>query len=324
MDITLFKEFIVTASSRSLNEAAKKLFISAPTLSRHLSELEKEVGSTLIQREGMNFLLTPAGEKFLENALALTKAFDETMAVSKDSVDRPSPIVTIGGNLRMQVASIISMNAISYLTYTRANVSPRIYDPHTHGPYTAYDDKDPIECLKNGATDVSLLIETDKAKDLFVTERIWSERFFVALPVDHPLAQSAAPVRLIQLRDDELVTSTYFEEFFQTCINACHMAGFNPITRTRIGQSRANVFINRNEREFFLVPEHDAPKIAPPELSGLIVKRLLDPIQFNILVAYAKDPKSEVLTVVEALKKSSDILGLERVSREDSHTEISQ
>lgn len=317
MDIALFKEFIVTAQSRSLNGAAKKLFISTPTLSRHLAELEKEVGSTLISRDGMDFLLTPEGETFLESALGLVQAYDSTMASSKDGRENPSPVVTIGGNLRMGVASIISMNAVSYLTYRQAKVTPRIFDPHTHGSYTAYDLNDPIKSLKEGTTDISLLIETEEIRSLFPTEPIWSERLVVGLPVNHPLAQTDAPVRLIQLKDDSLVISTYFEDLFQICIEACRTAGFNPTTHTRICQSRANLFVNRSDREFFLFPEYDAPKIAPPELSGLVVKRLLEPMQFNLVAAYRdKTPNEGLATVLDAFHKAADALEADRCARD--------
>lgn len=64
MRIETLEEFIVFAKHQNFSKAAQEMFISQPTLSMHMSNLEKEVGFKLIKR-GSQAALTPAGLIFL-------------------------------------------------------------------------------------------------------------------------------------------------------------------------------------------------------------------------------------------------------------------
>lgn len=55
----------------SMNEAAKKLFVSQPSLSGAVKELEMETGIEIFKRTNKGVLLTPAGEEFLGYARQL-------------------------------------------------------------------------------------------------------------------------------------------------------------------------------------------------------------------------------------------------------------
>lgn len=60
------KYFLAAVYCKSFNEAAKQCFISQPSFSLQIKQLEKEVGVKLINRNNCNFSLTQAGEKFYE------------------------------------------------------------------------------------------------------------------------------------------------------------------------------------------------------------------------------------------------------------------
>ena len=48
-----------------MNEAAKKMFISQPSLSAAVKELEKEIGISIFVRSNRGIVITPEGEEFL-------------------------------------------------------------------------------------------------------------------------------------------------------------------------------------------------------------------------------------------------------------------
>lgn len=75
MDNTLLYEFCTAAEFRSISKAADYLFISQPTLSRHISQLEKELGHRLIDRSPHHFGLTEAGEAFYKNASVIVRQY---------------------------------------------------------------------------------------------------------------------------------------------------------------------------------------------------------------------------------------------------------
>ena len=67
MDIFQIETFLAIVNTKSISKAAKKLFISQPTVSHRLSMLEKELGMALVERgQGIRGTrLTPNGEKFV-------------------------------------------------------------------------------------------------------------------------------------------------------------------------------------------------------------------------------------------------------------------
>ena len=68
MTILQLKYIIATANSKSLREAAGKLFISQPALSTAIRELEEELGIKLFERNNKGILLTEQGKEFLTYA----------------------------------------------------------------------------------------------------------------------------------------------------------------------------------------------------------------------------------------------------------------
>lgn len=65
MTIQQIRYVIMVASTGSMNEAAKKLFISQPSLSSAIKELETEMNINIFARTTKGVILTPEGEEFL-------------------------------------------------------------------------------------------------------------------------------------------------------------------------------------------------------------------------------------------------------------------
>lgn len=65
MTLQQIRYVTMIAQAGSMNEAAKKLFISQPSLSGAIKELEKEVGIIIFSRTSKGVVLTAEGEEFL-------------------------------------------------------------------------------------------------------------------------------------------------------------------------------------------------------------------------------------------------------------------
>lgn len=65
MDMKTAHYFIALAEEKSISKAAKRLYLSQPTLSSYLRKLESSVGTPLFYRD-KTLSLTPAGEVYLK------------------------------------------------------------------------------------------------------------------------------------------------------------------------------------------------------------------------------------------------------------------
>ncbi|MDL4840227.1 LysR family transcriptional regulator [Aquibacillus rhizosphaerae] len=65
MTLQQLKYVIEVARSRSISKAAQNLFISQPSLSNALKELEQEMGITIFMRTNKGIMITPEGSEFL-------------------------------------------------------------------------------------------------------------------------------------------------------------------------------------------------------------------------------------------------------------------
>ena len=75
MTLQQLKYAITIADSGSMNEAAKRLFISQPSLSGTIRELEDELGLDIFLRSNRGITITPEGEEFLGYARQVYQQF---------------------------------------------------------------------------------------------------------------------------------------------------------------------------------------------------------------------------------------------------------
>ena len=75
MTLQQLKYALTIADCGSMNEAAKQLFISQPSLSETMKELETEIGLDIFLRSTRGIVITPEGEEFLGYARQVTEQF---------------------------------------------------------------------------------------------------------------------------------------------------------------------------------------------------------------------------------------------------------
>jgi len=75
MTLQQLKYALTIADCGSMNEAAKQLFISQPSLSETMKELETEIGLDIFLRSNRGIVVTPEGEEFLGYARQVTEQF---------------------------------------------------------------------------------------------------------------------------------------------------------------------------------------------------------------------------------------------------------
>jgi DNA-binding transcriptional LysR family regulator len=75
MDIRTLRYFVEVVRQQSFTRAAEKLFVTQPTISKMLKNLEDELNSTLLIRDGRKLLLTDTGQVVFERGLVILDEF---------------------------------------------------------------------------------------------------------------------------------------------------------------------------------------------------------------------------------------------------------
>ena len=96
MDFRHLRAFIAVAETLSVTRAAQRLHISQPPLSRHIHQLEQELGVILFVRHRQGVTLTDAGRRLLEKARALDSAAHEFHEAARQAASGQSNTIRIG------------------------------------------------------------------------------------------------------------------------------------------------------------------------------------------------------------------------------------
>ena len=71
MDFKQLEVFIAVAKHQSFSKAARELFLTQPTVSAHIQNLERELDTIIVNRSNKNITLTRSGEILYEHAIKI-------------------------------------------------------------------------------------------------------------------------------------------------------------------------------------------------------------------------------------------------------------
>ncbi|MGA5691807.1 LysR family transcriptional regulator [Cytobacillus pseudoceanisediminis] len=195
MEIRLLRYFIAVANQQSISAAAKSLHISQPTLSRQLSDLEAELGTSLFIRGNRKITLTTEG-MFL-----LTKAKEIVSLVEKTEANFNQPSEIISGEIYIGGGETEAMHFIAETLKDLLKNHPAIQFHLYSGNADDIMDK-----LDNGLLDFGIVIEpTDKQEYDYMhlpAKDVWG----VLMRKDSPLAHKTS-IQPADLIDKPLIIS---------------------------------------------------------------------------------------------------------------------
>jgi DNA-binding transcriptional LysR family regulator len=102
--LTLMRSFVGVTKSRSFSQAARGLGISGSLVSRHVAELERDLGVRLVNRTARTVSLTEAGSRYAEFASRIIDEIDheeETLRGLRDKAEGSLAVISpkwIGSN----------------------------------------------------------------------------------------------------------------------------------------------------------------------------------------------------------------------------------
>ena len=96
MDIRALRYFVEVVRQQSFTRAAEKLFVTQPTISKMLKNLEDELNCTLLIRDGRRLLLTDTGRVVFDRGLAILDEFRQLEAELNDINHLNSGVLRLG------------------------------------------------------------------------------------------------------------------------------------------------------------------------------------------------------------------------------------
>ncbi|MBM7703904.1 LysR family transcriptional regulator [Metabacillus iocasae] len=77
MELSWLRTFVTVVEQENFRKAADVLYISQPSVSVHIKQLEKEVGVTLLERSNKKVMLTEEGRKYIKTARNILTMYQE-------------------------------------------------------------------------------------------------------------------------------------------------------------------------------------------------------------------------------------------------------
>lgn len=107
MKIEHLQQLIEISRTHSINQAAANLYISQPSLSLSIRNLEDELGCQLITRTNRGVILTSQGQSFVEYAESILSQFDRLKTIGHPD-DHQTPTTLSIANMRFRYITLIA------------------------------------------------------------------------------------------------------------------------------------------------------------------------------------------------------------------------
>ena len=213
--------FVEIADSGSFSAAAERLCVAQSALSRQIKELETQLKTPLFERTARQPRLTAAGEAFYPRARnllsELLKASELATQVGNGEL----------GTLRLSHSSTVPMSGpvlqgISAWLERCPGVSMDIVKLSSEAQ---------LEEIADGRLEVGVLrLPVLRQREGVRVLPLYNEQLLLAVPPNHALARSQAPIELGQLKDEAFISIPHPQRGGLSYLSAelCMRAGFFP------------------------------------------------------------------------------------------------
>lgn len=215
MDIRHLEYFLEVARNQSFTKAAEKLYITQPTISKTIRNMEDEWGVTLFYRQGKRIELTDAGHIMYQQAQQMVDSFQRVSAELEDLMNLKR------GHLRIGLPPMVGSS----------------FFPEVIGQFHRDYPKITIQLIEDGAKKVEADVESGQTdigvavlpvnKDVFHYYSFVKEKLNLLVHPSHRLA-GRDHVHLNELANEAFVLFREDFTLHDRIIRECVSAGFEP------------------------------------------------------------------------------------------------
>jgi DNA-binding transcriptional LysR family regulator len=218
LDVRRMRVLREVAVRGSFSGAAEALSFTQSAISQQIAALEREAGTTLVQRNARGVRLTEAGEAVVRH----TEAIMARLAEAEAELEAIAGLR--GGRLRMA-----SFESAGSTLMPPAIAAFRAKHPAVELSMSLSEPEDSVPLLRSGDLDLALVLESAVVGPLDGIERVHllEDPMYLALPNDHPLAHKRR-LRLEDLAGEAWVAGAVDCECNRLISQACAAAGYQP------------------------------------------------------------------------------------------------
>jgi DNA-binding transcriptional LysR family regulator len=290
--------FIAAAELSSMSQAAARVHVSQPALSRQIALLEDELGVALFDRVRQRIHLTEAGRYFLPRARQIVCDAE-----------------TIGQQLQEQFGRARRTLRLGFLpVFLDDLVAPAVREFRQRHPavQVSLHELSPraqLDRIRAGQLDAGILGNIEEAdRRHFTIQQLARYRLAAVVPDSHPLATKKS-IRLGSLAKDDWVSlsDTLFPGRRAFLLGLCRRAGFAPRSVTEQDSLPLLLCAVAAGEGVAVIPDH-AKKLPHP---GCVFVPLVKPAPTAelLLVTPPRPPGAELATLIALVANRASILG---------------
>lgn len=187
MDTLQLKAFTLVAETESFSQAAEKLHITQPAVSKRVALLEQQLNTSLFDRIGRRVSLTEAGLALLPHA----KLVQQEMKAAEQSVRDLAGEVS--GRLRLATSHHIGLHRLPPIL---SQFSKRYSAVHIEIEFV--DSEQAYDLIAQGEAELAVVTLAPNADPTIITQQLWHDPLEFLVSADHAQA-TEAPLNLQQL-----------------------------------------------------------------------------------------------------------------------------
>jgi DNA-binding transcriptional LysR family regulator len=273
--------FVAVVDEHGFANAAHALYCSQPTVSGHIADLERELGTPLFARDRRPVELTQAGEAFLVHARRLLREIEAAQHT---------------------VSAIVGLTQGSVRLGTYPSATAGFVPAVVRAFSSAYPGIRVSLVEAGGAQLPEMALENEV--DLFLRQTLppleeaafdhaglWVEDFMVVAHPDHPIAQHRAPVSSDELLEHPLVTTGRFHSDSLMAHRFWADLPRRPAFAFQVGQPQSLIALVAANMGVGVTTEL---ALRVSRTDGLVVRRLASPLAVREVAVYT--PRKRVLS----------------------------
>ena len=260
MDIKPLRYFVTLAETRHFGQAAARLHISQPPLSRQIAALEQDLGVKLFERNSRHVSLTAAGEYFYIDACKILNTMEQAIRNVQAIAAGETGKLTIGFTM-----------CAAYSVVPRYATAFKAKWPHVTLHLREIVSHDLAEKVANGEIDAAIMLSG--APDLGLSmQTVVTEPLCIALSCHHPLAQ-LPQLEIQQLAKEPFIIASEdaAPSLYITIMGLCQSHGFQPDIRYKVQLQHTILSLVNEEAGIALVPA----SMQKAQLHGVVFRPLI-------------------------------------------------